>query len=80
MKQRWYVVAYDDYDWKPNKREAIWTLSRNPNATGWETDAAYVGYGLTYAQAKEIADAANNAWVYKQARKNVIRLNKKVTT
>ncbi len=64
----------------PHKREAIWTLSRNPDVPGWETDAAYAGHGLTPRQAKELADAANNAWTYSRARKKAIRLNKKAAT
>lgn len=43
------------------KEEKIWTLSRDPEEEGWETDCGEPGYGLTYADAKELADAANAA-------------------
>ena len=56
----WYVVrdpscSYDIDD--PD--EQVWTLSRNPSRTGWNTDSGYNGYGLTYADARMLADAAN---------------------
>ncbi len=61
---RWYVVStaiykYDDLD--EMSEASIWTLSRNPAEEGWETDSGCDGYGLTYAEAKELADAANAA-------------------
>lgn len=56
----WYVVGDAFAD---DKNEAYWTLSQNPNKPGWETDSAQPGYGLTYAQAKTLADAANKAGV-----------------
>ena len=39
----------------------VWTLSRSPTETGWETDGGYSGYGLSYGDARELADAANRA-------------------
>ena len=56
----WFVVrdksCSSDID---DEEAAVWTLSRWPNETGWETDSGYSGYGLTYADARELADAAN---------------------
>lgn len=57
-KQRWYVVQCE-YASDTSKACRNWTVSRDPNKPGWETDCGYPGYGLTYAQAKELADAAN---------------------
>jgi len=57
MTSRWHVVAYDPEEARPE--EAVWTVSLNAGMPGWETDCGYPGYGLTYAQAKELADAAN---------------------
>jgi hypothetical protein len=55
---RWYVVAVDYRD-DLTEDDAVWTLSRDPDTTGWETDGGTSGYGLTFADAKELADAAN---------------------
>jgi hypothetical protein len=57
---RWYVVrdracSYDIDD----DEAAVWTLSRTPGETGWETDSGIGGFGLTYPEARELADAAN---------------------
>ncbi len=59
---RWYVVRdkYCSYDINDEKAK-VWTLSREPGTPGWETDGGYSGYGLTYGQARELADAANAA-------------------
>ena len=62
MKQRWYVVC-SEYAVDPQKRERIWTVSRKKNVEGWETDAGCPRYGLTYAQAEELAAAANFCWL-----------------
>jgi hypothetical protein len=58
-EKRWYVVAYEDRRDDPNA--LIWTVSRNPDETGWETDTGCGGYGLTKADAEELANAANRA-------------------
>lgn len=56
---RWYVVAdREDAD----KDLAVWTISRDPRQEGWCTDSGCSGYGLTFAAATELADAANAAW------------------
>jgi hypothetical protein len=56
--KRWYVTCSESAT-DPRPEEAIWTLSRDPNDTGWETDAGYDGYGLTKKDAEELANAAN---------------------
>ena len=59
---RWYVVRDNSCSYDINDEEAeVWTLSRSPDATQWETDSGFGGYGLTYGQARELADAANAA-------------------
>jgi hypothetical protein len=55
---RWHVVAFDE---TAEPHERVWTVSRDPTKTGWETDAGYEGYGLTKAEAQELANAANQA-------------------
>ena len=54
----WYVVV-DPNCFYPNPNELVWTISRDPNETGWETDCGHNGYGLTKADAEELANAAN---------------------
>lgn len=60
-KPRWYVTC-SEYATSPKKGERIWTLSRRTTSEGWTTDGGHEGYGLTYREAKELADAANEAW------------------
>jgi hypothetical protein len=59
-QQAWYVVRdrFCSYD-IDDEEAAVWTLSRSPDETGWETDGGFGGYGLTYADARALADAAN---------------------
>lgn len=60
----WYAVChpYNSYE-EGSERDgaAIWTVSRSPTETGWNTDSGYGGYGLTLADAQFLADAANAA-------------------
>ena len=58
MKPRWHVVC-SPYAIEPQPHERIWTVSQDPTETGWETDTGTQGYGLTWADAKELVDAAN---------------------
>lgn len=53
---RWYVVAYSK---DADPEEEVWTLSLDPDKTGWETDCGYPGYGLTKETADFLAAAAN---------------------
>lgn len=64
----WYVVPgrplEDIYDYEDDpvtewRNRQIWTVSESPDQEGWNTDMGFDGYGLTYAQAKFLADAAN---------------------
>lgn len=60
MKAKWYVVAYTYHDIAPPEMaNKVWTVSRDPSETGWETDCGQPGYGLTYAEANELASSAN---------------------
>ena len=60
MEGPWYVVrdqfCSSDID---DEEAAVWTLSRLRTETGWETDGGFNGYGLVYADARELADGAN---------------------
>jgi hypothetical protein len=65
-KPRWYVTCYADTDPgypRPKRRDRAWTVSRRPGEEGWITDCGYDGYGLTFAQASELALAANLTWL-----------------
>lgn len=55
----WYVVAYERDDIEPGDK--IWTLSKDPKVTGWNTDCGFPGYGLLKEDAEELANAANEA-------------------
>lgn len=54
----WYVVA-DKFCSDPTPENTVWTVSKDPKRTGWETDCGHRGYGLTKAEAEELASAAN---------------------
>lgn len=58
VRMTWYVVC-DESAFEPADDERLWTLSRDPTKTGWNTDGGYPGYGLTKADAQKLADAAN---------------------
>lgn len=60
MTARWYVTAWTDSG-DPDPEDEVWTLSRDPSRTGWSTDGGCGGYGLTFADATALADAANKA-------------------
>lgn len=51
--------VYEPRNPKDCKEDRIWTVSTSPDGPGWETDCGCPGYGLTYAHAKFLADAAN---------------------
>ena len=56
---KWFVVA-DKYRSQPDDPDdCVWTLSRNPDEIGWETDSGCPGYGLLKEDAEELAGAAN---------------------
>jgi hypothetical protein len=71
-QKRWHVVCEWDelveddgtpYEWRgerPHDNDRVWTMSQHPRQTGWETDSGCDGYGLTYAEAEELARAANS--------------------
>ena len=59
MTAKWFVTV-DKHCMYPNDPDAyVWTLSHDPNETGWETDSGYSGYGLLKRDAEELANAAN---------------------
>ena len=56
----WYVVCDESVaDESPDDDDEIWTVSKDPNKTGWNTDSGYEGYGLKKADAEFLAAAAN---------------------
>lgn len=60
----WYAVcgAKDaDKDLEIWSSSPCWTLSEDSNEAGWCSDKGTDGYGLTYADARLLADAANAA-------------------
>ena len=56
---KWHVVVDKYCSYPDDPDAAVWTLSRDSNETGWETDSGYSGYGLLKADAEELANAAN---------------------
>ena len=63
---KYYVVA-DECSSDPADSEArIWTLSKHPENTGWETDSGFSGYGLLKEEAEFLALAANEHELLKQ--------------
>jgi hypothetical protein len=58
MSKRVYVVCYEMED-DSDPKAKIWTLSEDPNNTGWETDSGCEGYGLTKEQAEYYAKCIN---------------------
>lgn len=56
---KWYVTIDKQSSYIGEPDECVWTVSRDPNTTGWCTDSGYSGYGLTKADAEELANAAN---------------------
>ena len=52
--KKWYVVVDENCSY-PEPHEHVWTVSRDPNETGWNTDSGFNGYGLTKADAAEAA-------------------------
>lgn len=53
-------VVCDPMAVDPAPEDRIWTISVNPKIPGWNTDGGHHGYGLTKADAEEIARAFNN--------------------
>lgn len=64
MKKEAAVVFYvvvSKYATDPEADEPIWTISRDPDDPGWETDCGCRGYGLLKADAEFLARCANAA-------------------
>lgn len=57
---RWYVTTA--HPESVGEEDDVWTLSHDPKKEGWSTDSSCDGYGLTFADATELADAANAVW------------------
>jgi hypothetical protein len=56
----WYVVRNEICSYDIDDPDAeVWTLSRDPNRAGWETDGGCGGYGLKKADAEELAAHTN---------------------
>ena len=60
----WFVTHWDADE--ADKADLAWTVSRDPDYTGWETDCAQPRYGLSYSDAKELADGANLLYVMRR--------------
>lgn len=60
MRERWYAVCDPFSSSKDDPDAWIWTLSKDPNETGWNTDGGFDGYGLTKADADHLAACANH--------------------
>ena len=56
---KWYVTIDKHSSHIAEPDECVWTISRDPGCTGWNTDSGHFGYGLTKADAEELANAAN---------------------
>lgn len=56
---KWYVTVNENSDHADDPDVRVWTVSRDPDDTGWETDGGFPGYGLTKHDAEELANAAN---------------------
>ena len=56
---KWFVTVdkYSSHIDEPDAR--VWTVSKDANSDGWETDGGYPGYGLLKKDAEELANAAN---------------------
>jgi hypothetical protein len=64
----WFAVAVIDLPFRdPNPRDHVWTVSKNKDMPGWDTDSGCDGYGLTRVEADFLAAAANE----KEARDGV---------
>jgi hypothetical protein len=69
---KWYVTIDKQSSYIDEPDEWVWTVSRDPNHTGWCTDSGYSGYGLTKADAEELANAANEIERLREKMKNII--------
>ena len=63
---KYYVVADGCLSDPDDSAARIWTLSKDPENTGWETDSGYSGYGLLKEEAEFLALAANEHELLKQ--------------
>ena len=70
---RWFVTVHKFCSY-PNPEEHVWTISRDPNDTGWETDSGYSGYGLLKKDAEELANAANRIEKLEAALREIMEL------
>jgi len=59
---RWYVIVDSSCSYLDDPDAKVWTLSRDPDETGWRTDSGHNGYGLTKADAEELANSANEIY------------------
>lgn len=68
--KKWHVVV-DKYCTDPEPEDHVWTVSRDPNETGWTTDSGCNGYGLPKADAEELANSANEIERLREALKKI---------
>jgi len=74
---KWHVVVDGDCSYPDDRDARVWTLSRNKDYTGWETDSGFNGYGLTKADAEELASAANRIEALEKALADIAVINNK---
>ena len=55
---KWFAVADRD---ACDLEDDVWTISRDANVTGWNTDSGHNGYGLKFEDAEEIIRTLNSA-------------------
>lgn len=68
----WYVTC-DPLASDKSPESPIWTVSRDPLRTGWETDSGARGYGLTWADAQWLAHSANLDCSHKMGLRTAIK-------
>jgi hypothetical protein len=69
---KWFVTVdkYSSYIDDPDA--PVWTVSKDPNNVGWETDSGHCGYGLPKKDAEELANAANRIEQLEAALREII--------
>lgn len=54
-----YYAVCSEHASESSKEDPIWTVSKNPDEEGWETDMGANGYGLMKSEAEWLAAAGN---------------------
>lgn len=59
VNRKFYATFHQDKYCHEYEDENVWTVSTDPNTTGWETDSNTSGYGLSKSVAQHLAHCAN---------------------